>query len=114
MTGASGMASASGVGGIASPAAIGGNGGVGGSTAGRPGGGTAGGPSAGAAAPATLGATPPMGWNSWNTFQCDISEALIKHRSARVGRSAGPRTVPHDTETIAALLEREFDTFATD
>jgi hypothetical protein len=55
-----------------------------------------------------------MGWNSWNTFQCDISEALIKHRSARVGRSAGPRTVPHDTETIAALLEREFDTFATD
>jgi alpha-galactosidase len=24
------------------------------------------------------GATPPMGWNSWNTFQCNISESLIK------------------------------------
>ncbi len=28
---------------------------------------------------AVLGATPPMGWNSWNTFGCnDLSEALIK------------------------------------
>ncbi|MFE7873256.1 alpha-galactosidase, partial [Micromonospora humida] len=22
--------------------------------------------------------TPPMGWNSWNTFGCNISEALIR------------------------------------
>jgi alpha-galactosidase len=22
--------------------------------------------------------TPPMGWNSWNRFQCDVSETLIK------------------------------------
>ncbi|MEW9534688.1 alpha-galactosidase, partial [Microbispora sp. NPDC049125] len=22
--------------------------------------------------------TPPMGWNSWNTFGCNISESLIK------------------------------------
>ncbi len=28
--------------------------------------------------PAILGATPPMGWNSWNTFGCSISETLIK------------------------------------
>ena len=27
---------------------------------------------------AILAATPPMGWNSWNTFQCNISETLIK------------------------------------
>jgi hypothetical protein len=28
---------------------------------------------------AILGATPPMGWNSWNTFACDgLSETLIK------------------------------------
>ena len=27
---------------------------------------------------APIAATPPMGWNSWNTFQCNISEALIK------------------------------------
>jgi alpha-galactosidase len=25
-----------------------------------------------------VGRTPPMGWNSWNTFGCDISEALIR------------------------------------
>src|ERR1700704_3669815 len=22
--------------------------------------------------------TPPMGWNSWNKFQCDVTENLIK------------------------------------
>jgi alpha-galactosidase len=26
----------------------------------------------------TIAATPPLGWNSWNTFQCSISESLIK------------------------------------
>ncbi|MFA6032966.1 MAG: glycoside hydrolase family 27 protein [Myxococcota bacterium] len=26
----------------------------------------------------TLAATPPMGWNSWNRFHCDISESLVK------------------------------------
>jgi len=25
-----------------------------------------------------LGLTPQMGWNSWNHFGCNISEALIK------------------------------------
>ena len=25
-----------------------------------------------------LGRTPPMGWNSWNRFHCDIEETLIK------------------------------------
>ena len=25
-----------------------------------------------------LALTPPMGWNSWNTFQTDISEDLVK------------------------------------
>jgi alpha-galactosidase len=25
-----------------------------------------------------IAATPPMGWNSWNTFQCNMDEALIK------------------------------------
>ena len=25
-----------------------------------------------------LGMTPPMGWNSWNTFGANINEALIK------------------------------------
>ena len=25
-----------------------------------------------------LAMTPPMGWNSWNTFACDISEKTVK------------------------------------
>src|SRR4051812_41395579 len=28
--------------------------------------------------PAPPAATPPMGWNSWNHFGCDVSEDLIK------------------------------------
>jgi alpha-galactosidase len=28
--------------------------------------------------PGILGATPPMGWNSWNAFACNIDEARIK------------------------------------
>ncbi len=27
---------------------------------------------------APLGLTPPMGWNSWNTFGCDVDEAMIR------------------------------------
>ncbi len=27
---------------------------------------------------ATLAKTPPMGWNSWNKFACDVSEKLIR------------------------------------
>src|ERR1700690_2901812 len=25
-----------------------------------------------------LALTPPMGWNSWNKFQCDIDETIIR------------------------------------
>ena len=27
---------------------------------------------------APLGLTPPMGWNSWNTFGCDVDEVMIR------------------------------------
>jgi alpha-galactosidase len=33
---------------------------------------------AGGGSTGLVGATPPMGWNSWNTFQCNISESLIE------------------------------------
>lgn len=29
-----------------------------------------------------LGLTPPMGWNTWNTFACEIDEFLIKDTAA--------------------------------
>ena len=47
------------------------------STGGNGGGGTTGGVGGGGGSPA-VGATPPMGWNSWNTFGCSPSESLIK------------------------------------
>ena len=28
--------------------------------------------------PVTLSRTPPMGWNSWNHFACDVSDSLIR------------------------------------
>jgi alpha-galactosidase len=35
-------------------------------------------PVAEAQAPGDLAPTPPMGWNSWNTFGCEINEQLIR------------------------------------
>jgi alpha-galactosidase len=31
-----------------------------------------------------VGLTPPMGWNSWNHFGCNIDEALIKQTADRL------------------------------
>ena len=28
--------------------------------------------------PVALSRTPPMGWNSWNHFACDVSDSLIR------------------------------------
>jgi alpha-galactosidase len=36
------------------------------------------GPADAGASNAIVGATPPIGWNSWNTFGCNIDEDLIK------------------------------------
>ena len=30
------------------------------------------------AAPGSPALTPPLGWNSWNTFGCDITETMIR------------------------------------
>jgi alpha-galactosidase len=31
-----------------------------------------------------LGKTPPMGWNSWNHFDCNISETIVKATADRI------------------------------
>ncbi len=67
-SGGAGAAGGAGAGGQGGRAGTGG-------TAGTAGSGSAG--AAGASA-AVIAATPPMGWNSWNTFQCNISESLIE------------------------------------
>jgi alpha-galactosidase len=49
------------------------------STGGQGGGGKTGtGGSAGGGGSPAVAATPPMGWNSWNTFGCSPSESLVK------------------------------------
>ena len=51
-------------------------------------------------APEDLAPTPPMGWNSWNRFHCDISEQLIRETAdamvASGMRDAGYRYVNID------------------
>src|SRR5437764_2188727 len=34
-----------------------------------------------------LAKTPPMGWNSWNKFACDVNETLIKEIADAMVRS---------------------------
>src|SRR6202030_506911 len=36
---------------------------------------------------ASLALTPPMGWNSWNKFACNVSEDLIKGMADAVVKS---------------------------
>ncbi|HTQ03067.1 MAG TPA: glycoside hydrolase family 27 protein [Polyangiaceae bacterium] len=75
---ASGGRSSGGAGGTSGTSSGAGGGGRGGGAAlagagGRSGSGGQGG------GPAVIGATPPMGWNSWNTFGCDnLNESLIE------------------------------------
>jgi alpha-galactosidase len=73
--GAAGGAAGAGAGGDAT----GGSSGSGGAdTGGASGNGGAGGDATGGAPP-ILGATPPMGWNSWNTFACDgLNETVVR------------------------------------
>jgi alpha-galactosidase len=44
-------------------------------------------PPVGTPLPPTLAPTPPMGWNSWNTFGCDINETKIRQAAAAMARS---------------------------
>jgi len=71
-----------GTGGTAGPDASTGTGGKGGTTStggvGGKGGTTGNGGAAGTGGATTLAATPPMGWNSWNTFNCSPSDSLIR------------------------------------
>jgi alpha-galactosidase len=74
--GASGAAASGGASAGAGGANTAGAGGAGAGSGGGAQGGASGGQGGGSS---VLGATPPMGWNSWNTFGCDnLTEALIK------------------------------------
>src|SRR2546423_14912290 len=47
----------------------------------------------------TLAAKPPMGWNSWNKFACDVSEKLIRE-NADAGVSSGKKDAGHQLVNI--------------
>jgi Alpha galactosidase A/Alpha galactosidase C-terminal beta sandwich domain len=75
--GGAGLAGHAGSGG-AGAAGQAGSSGAGGKAGGAGTAGTGGSAGAGGASATIIAATPPMGWNSWNTFQCNISESLIE------------------------------------
>jgi alpha-galactosidase len=56
-----------------------------------------------------LALTPPMGWNSWNAFACDIDEALIEETAELIVesgmRDAGYRFVNLDDGWMAATRD---------
>ncbi|MDO6717786.1 glycoside hydrolase family 27 protein [Psychrosphaera sp. 1_MG-2023] len=52
--------------------------------------------------------TPPMGWNSWNTFACDINEELIKDM-ANVMVSSGMKAVGYEYINIDDCWHGERD-----
>lgn len=37
-----------------------------------------------------LGETPPMGWNSWNVFGCDVNETAISQQAAAMAAAKLP------------------------
>ncbi|QES52835.1 alpha-galactosidase [Streptomyces venezuelae] len=57
-------------------------------------------PAAAAVSPTDgLAKTPPMGWNDWNTFNCDVSEKLIKE-TADVIVSSGLKAAGYEYVNI--------------
>ncbi|KAM0272189.1 hypothetical protein ACHAQH_008812 [Verticillium albo-atrum] len=46
-----------------------------------------------------LADTPPMGWNNWNAFACDVSEYLLLSTSERVV-SLGLRDLGYNTVVL--------------
>jgi len=45
--------------------------------------------------PGIVAATPPMGWNSWNTFQCNMDETLIEN-VADIMQSSGMQAAGYE------------------
>ena len=76
--GATARGGTTGTGGVSGGGATGTGGARTGGTTGGGGSPATGGTSGGTGGSTIVGATPPMGWNSWNTFGCSPSESLIE------------------------------------
>lgn len=83
-----------------------GSGGAGGGGAGGGGAGGGGGESS------LLAVTPPMGWNSWNRFDCDVSEELIRGIADTIV-SSGMRDAGYEYVVIDDCWQVERDAMGT-
>ena len=60
----------------------------------------------GLAQPPELARTPPMGWNSWNHFQANINDAIIRaEANAMVTGEGNPMIQPSNNPFIQAYRE---------
>jgi alpha-galactosidase len=59
--------------------------------------------------PANLALTPPMGWNSWNKFGCNVDEDLIKGMAHAMVKS-GMKDVGYQYVNIDDCLETSSQT----
>ena len=55
-------------------------------------------------APNGLALTPPMGWNSWNKFACDVTEDTVRserRRDGQLGHARRRLSICHDRRLLA-------------
>jgi hypothetical protein len=48
-----------------------------------------------------LARTPPMGWNSWNHFACEVSDAVVRAQADAIVTSGSPLDMYTSSSTIA-------------
>jgi hypothetical protein len=58
--------------------------------------------------PELLAPTPPMGWNSWNKFACNVSEQLIRETADALVTS-GMKAAGYEYVTIDDCWQGEHD-----
>ncbi|MBV9083637.1 MAG: glycoside hydrolase family 27 protein, partial [Acidobacteriaceae bacterium] len=56
-----------------------------------------------------LATTPPMGWNSWNHYRCNVSDALIRAQADAM-LSSGMKAAGYQYVNIDDCWEGERDT----
>lgn len=61
-----------------------------------------------------IGLTPPMGWRSWNQFQCDIDQRLIEDTYQIIAKAKYPVITPDGGTKAMSLLELGYKTAGID
>ena len=53
--------------------------------------------------------TPPMGWNSWNTFGENINEKLIMETADKMVEQAENEIIKKNTNKMKRTVPKKFD-----